>query len=81
MEIAENLRSVRFDWAINEESITIYFYFDGVITDDNRDSASCVGGEVTGDFDENVLIREECIRLDFPEKIPDHMDIVYFRKE
>ena len=81
LEVSPNLRSVSVDWDDEADRITIYFYIDGEIKDENWESANCVGGEFSADFDEYAEITEKCIRLDFPKKIPEHMETVYWRKE
>ncbi len=80
-EIDENLRQVSVEWSEEEKRINIYFYYQGEISEENCSSANCIGGMVSGDFDEDTEVVENCIRLDAPEDIPQHMDIAYLRKE
>lgn len=80
-EISPNLRLVAFEHDDKKKKIAIYFYFDNEITDENKDSASSIAGEVAGDFDEETQVLEECIHLDFPKKLPAHQATVYRRKE
>lgn len=81
-EVDSNLRMVSADWDDKNKKIVLFFYFDGEISDDNKASASCVGGEVSGDFDEDVQIVEKCIRLDLPQQLPlSHMCTAYRRRE
>ena len=80
-EVAPNLRSVQIDWNEENETIFLYFYFDGEITPDNFHSASCVAGEVAGDFQPSVTVVEKCIRMDFPKETPFYKLVAYRRKE
>lgn len=80
-EVSAHLRMAAFSLNEEENIIFVHFYFDGEITDEDLDSASCVTGEVSGDFDEETQVIEKCIRLDFPERLPTHMYTVYRRKE
>lgn len=63
-------------------SFTIEFYVDGAITSEIADSASCVEAEVVSDFEHDVRIGHEVIRLDSPGKIPTtNRLLVFLRKE
>lgn len=80
-EIDANLRSVQIDWDEEKGIIYLFFYFDREITPENTNSASCVAGEVAGDFHNDVSVKEQSIRLDSPTKYPDHKLIAFTRKE
>ena len=80
-EVETNLRAVQIDWNEEIETIHLYFYFDKKITPENTNSASCVAGEVSGDFFPTVQVIEECIQLDSPQKIPSHKLVAFRRKE
>lgn len=80
-EVSSHLRMVAFNLNEEENVIFVYFYFDGEITDEDLDSASCITGEVSGDFDSETQVLEKCIQLDFPERLPTHMYTVYRRRE
>ncbi len=80
-EISSNLRMVAVDWNNKEKKIVIYFYFDREVSEENRDSANCVAGEVTGDFDPQTEITENCIQLNSPLELPNHQCTVYRRRE
>ena len=75
-EVGSSLRGVAVEWQKNK--IIIYFYNEGLISDDLRDDYSCVGTEVIADFPD-AIIREEIIRIDTPHKLPSH-DFWAFRK-
>ncbi len=80
-EIDPNLRAVKIDWDEENSIIHLHFYYDNKITDENNESASCVAGEVAGDFSLNTRVLEHCIHLDFPNELPDHKLVAYRRKE
>jgi hypothetical protein len=79
-EVSPNLRMVGIDWDDKNNTIFIYFYFDNMISDENRDSTNSIAAEVGGDFDETQVV-EKCIQLDFPLKLPKHTYTIYRRKE
>jgi hypothetical protein len=80
-QVSSNIRMGAVDWSDEEKKILIRFYFDGEISEENRASANCVSAEVCGDFDEETQVNDECIRLDFSKRLPDHMFTLYRRKE
>lgn len=80
-EVDANLRTVQIDWDDEKETIYLYFYFDKEVTHENKNSASCVAGEVAGDFLPSVQVIEECIQLDIPQKIPAQKLVAFRRKE
>lgn len=80
-EIDLNLRSVQLDWDEEKEAIYLYFYFDKGLTSENTASASCVAGEVSGDFSSDVEVIEKCIQIDFPNELPSHALCAFRRKE
>jgi hypothetical protein len=80
-EISPSLRAVKIDWDEKEWAIYLFFYFDGQITKENTHSASCVAGEVAGDFSTEMEVVEKCIQVDFPQEIPSQRLIAFLRKE
>ncbi len=80
-EIDSNLRAVKINWDETKEIIYLYFYFDGQITNENINSASCVAGEVAGDFLPEVEVVENCTRVDSPKETPSQKLIAFRRKE
>jgi hypothetical protein len=80
-EIDSNLRAVKINWNDADEIIYLFFYFDKKVTAENTDSASCVAGEVAGDFPPEVQVVESCIHIDFPEEIPFQRLTAFLRKE
>ncbi len=77
-EIVSSLRGVAVDWGDN--TILIYFYNDGEISDELENDYSCIGTEVVANYS-NAHIDEKIIRLDYPNKLPEHRFWVYKRKE
>ena len=80
-EISSNLRMVAVDWDNNKIEIILYFYFDGFISQENKDSVNCITGEFSGDFDQEAKMIEKSIRWDFPKELPLHMCTVFRRLE
>jgi hypothetical protein len=80
-QVEPNLRSVQLDWDDSKEVIYLYFYFDKEVTSENRVSASCIAGEIAGDFSSSVEVLEKCTRIDFPNEIPSHKLFAFRRKE
>lgn len=79
-EVGPALRAVHV--AANGAAIMLRFYFDGHVTETDRESASCVAAEVVADFPDST-IKEQIMRLDAPQSIPyeDGWQIVYMRRE
>lgn len=78
-EVSPQLRAVVF--SIAEQELKIRFYFDGLISDINTESASCVETEVLADYEAEDTVVVQCIRLDSPESIDDQGVWVYQRRE
>jgi hypothetical protein len=78
-EISPRLRAVVFSIAGRE--LDIRFYFDGPISDEDIESASCVETEIIADYEAEDIITVRCIRLDAPETIADAGVWVYQRRE
>lgn len=76
--IYKNIMVIEF--SIEGKNIYITFYFDGPISEENIESASIVETEVVSDFDESIEITHECVRLDFPNIIPNKGVWVYARQ-
>ncbi|WP_330924930.1 hypothetical protein [Candidatus Sororendozoicomonas aggregata] len=78
-EISSNLRAVVF--SKNDRYIEVRFYFDGMISDEDKESASCVETEIIADYDVDDIIIAKCIRVDMPKPIDDAGHWVYRRRE
>jgi hypothetical protein len=78
-EVTPNLRAV----TVNYDDTSIHFeaFFDGAISDDEREGMSLVETEVLADFPAVHKVTHEVIRMDAPAMIPKDRIWVYFRKE
>ncbi|GLH77401.1 hypothetical protein SSBR45G_23090 [Bradyrhizobium sp. SSBR45G] len=66
-EVSASLREVQYSFS--DGNIDIFCVFDGEISEDDRESMSCVATEVTADFP-NVTVQEHCLRIDVPDPVP-----------
>ena len=79
-EVMPELRVVAF--SINAEAVVdVRFYFDGMISEDAEESASCVETEILADYDPEDTVMIHCIRLDYPAQVSDDGVWVYRRWE
>jgi hypothetical protein len=78
--VGPNLRRVYVGW--DSGRIDMYFIFDGEISDEDLDDASCVSCEVSADFVDDCGCTSSCVRIDYPKLIPAFGQVcVYARKE
>jgi hypothetical protein len=79
-EVSSCVRSVQVEY--NDAEIHIFFYFDGQILDDDKESASVVGTSVAADFPSRCVF-EHCLQYDTPQRIvvPEGRVVVFLRKE
>lgn len=80
--ITANIRSISVAW--DSSCVTLYFIFDGKISEEDREEASCVETEVSVDYmtiDENMPFQTQCLRIDAPNQIICPGVCVYKRKE
>lgn len=81
-EVFPELRAARIRW--DNEKVSLFFYCDGEISDDDRESLECVGTEVLAEFPDHDL-EVNILRCDYPKPIPQNdasnMTLVYLRKE
>lgn len=78
-EVGPLLRAVGFRQ--EAETVGIRFYFDGPISDEDRESASCVVSEVLASRPEHVPVSGQVMRCDAPAPIPGDAWLVYRRRE
>jgi hypothetical protein len=82
-EISKNMRAVFVDWI--DEKLFLYFIFDGEISEDDIEEASCIETEFFCALTRPCVgtrLSTECIRIDAPKPIPDFgKECVYKRKE
>ncbi len=79
-EITPNIRGITCGWS--SSLITIHWYFQGEISEDDRESMECVATEVLANFPEHK-INIESKRLDLPELLNPYTlsAWVYLKKE
>jgi hypothetical protein len=78
-EVGPALRAVAYH--LEPDRITLAFYHDGLISDDERESASCVGTELMAALPDSITVSEELIRCDYPQRIPQDLPQVFHRRE
>ncbi len=77
-EVSPPLRAVRIKW--DEKIIHLFFYYDGEISEEDRESAENIATEVIANFSEHVL-EVNIQRLDYPKPIPEIGELAYSRRE
>jgi hypothetical protein len=79
-EISPRVRSVQVKY--NGSEIHIFFYLDGRILDEDRESASVASTSVAADFPSHRVI-EYCVQRHAPQRIvvPEGQAVVFLRKE
>jgi len=77
-EVTPSLRAATIQWS-NEE-VSLFFYYDGEVSEEDNESAECVATEVISDFSECAL-EIDILRWDFPKSIPQKGERVYHRRE
>lgn len=78
-EVSSALRCVYVNW--NEKKIQLYFFYDGEITEEDRESAECIATEMIANFPEHEL-EIDISRLDFPKPFPANIgELIYLRRE
>jgi hypothetical protein len=78
-EVSSYLRQVTVDW--DNEEIIIRCYFNGPISDIDRESMECVHTSVIADFFPEHSVDLEIIRKDAPAPIGTRGAVVYARRE
>lgn len=77
-EVSPPLRAVRIKW--DEKTIHLYFYYDGEIAEEDRESAECIATEIISNFSAHTL-EVNILRWDYPKQIPNEGELVYMRRE
>ncbi len=77
-EITPNMRAVYVDW--DEETIHLYFVFDGEFTDEEQEEVSCIETEVISQMPDDMY-ELHCMQKDAPLPIDCPGRCVYKRKE
>jgi hypothetical protein len=68
------LRAVFARWKNNTAYLS--YYFDGEVTDEERDLGSDASAQIIANFPDAELV-ENYIRLDFPQPLPDEYFLAY----
>lgn len=79
-EVGPHLRSVQGTFDASE--IHVFFYFDGPISEVDREVASIVMTSVAADFPEHSVV-EHCLQLDHLQPVPvvEGRHVVFLRRE
>jgi len=78
-EISSHLRAVTVKY--DDQSVHFNAYFDDDISEDDRESLSCVETEVIAALPASNAVTHDAIRLDAPAPIPKDLTWVYHRAE
>lgn len=78
-EVSAHLRAVTVSY--DDTSIHLDCYYDGEITDDDREAMSCVETELMAVFPETHTVTHSVQRRDYPDPIPKETIWAFFRKE
>lgn len=78
-EVSRHLRAVTVSYDFN--SVSVDCYFDGKVSDDDRESMSLVETELLAWFPQTHSVTLRMQRLDFPNLIPKDRLWVFHRKE
>ena len=79
--VRPNLRAVKTGASLNCGMIYLWFYFDGVISDEDRKIAEIIGNKVISSLGPEFHLELNIDRLDAPEPIPSIGDYAYERGE
>lgn len=77
--VMPSLRAVVVQWRARE--VRVRCYFDGEISEADREEMSCAETEVIADYRPEVAVKFECLRVDAPGSISDENAWAYARKE
>ena len=78
-EITPDLRGVTL--SLSEKKLNIVSYFDGEISEDDKELTCCAETEVMADYSKDFDIKWEVQRVDFPKKLTCLDRWVFLRKE
>lgn len=78
-EVPPALRGAGF--TLSDRHLELTFYFDGSVSEEDRESASCVETEVIAGLPEEVRVASNLVRVDAPDKMPDPGRWAYRRRE
>lgn len=78
-EVSPALRGVAF--GVGDRAVRIAFYYDGRVSEEDRESASCVVTEVIAALPEDTSVSEEVRQFDAPRRLPEPEAWAYRRRE
>lgn len=70
-----SLRGLACTW--QDDTIHLFFYNNGPFCEDLNSDYCCLAGEIYAQFDSDVLLNEEVVRLDDPTPLPEHQHWAY----
>ena len=79
--IFPQLRLASMEWTKN--TVDVYDYIDGPVSDDNEDSVNLIGTYFDVDFDSGVLEKysDHIMRVDYPEPVSFYGQCIYARRK
>lgn len=77
--VPPSLRGLTVGW--DQDTVRAIAYFDGIISDRDRESMSLVEAEVCADLDPIYTLRFDLIQLDAPEPLTPLKAWVFLRRE
>lgn len=77
--ITNNIRAISA--LLEGDNITLKFFYDGIISEDDEENASIVETEIIADLDDSSVVHTVVTRLDYPEPIKSNGILLYLRKE
>jgi hypothetical protein len=78
-EVGGALRGV--GCGIEDRTVRVRFWFDGPVSPEDRESASCVVTELYASLPHDWRIADEVVRLDAPAPLPSEPRMVFRRRE
>ncbi len=79
--VSPSLRAVTVDFDTSAKRLILHFFYDGEITDELFDLASCATTEINPGFFDYEVNSDFTTRLDYPKPIPIEGRLVYLRYE
>ncbi|MCH9620329.1 MAG: hypothetical protein SP4CHLAM17_12830 [Chlamydiales bacterium] len=79
--VTANLRAVTIHIDPSKKLVKVRFFYDGLISDEDFDTANTAMTEIISDFTEDYDLDDGVVRLDHPKKIPTEGILAFHRKE
>ncbi len=82
--VIPGLRGMAFELDESKEEVTLFFYHDGILSEFINNHYDCIASDASGDFffsNRPIRYNLKIIRIDTPQKLPDHFYWVYRRYE